>query len=152
MNFVAFKKYIVLFTVAAGLTFSSCQKDDEEPTPEPTKKDLLTNKWKVSDVQTSTGTSLLSFPQIQCLTDNIFTLLANNTFTIEEGANVCDTPFEGSGTWSLTENETKLKLEFQTGDPVTADINDVNTTTLKMSYFFADAPIPGTYIVILQKQ
>ena len=111
MNFMAFKKYILLLSAVAGLTFSSCQKDDEEPTPEPTKKELLSNKWKVSDIQTSTGQSIIDLvPQTQCLKDNTITLVADNTFTLEEGANVCDTPFEGSGTWSLIENETKLKL------------------------------------------
>lgn len=154
MNFPAFKKLALAVIASSALIVVSCQKDKvEDPEPEPTKKELLSNTWKVTDLQTSDGTSIINLaPQTQCLKDNTVTLKADDTFILDEGADVCDTPLEGTGTWSLVENETKIKLEVDGGDPMTATINDVNTTTLKISYYFEDAPIPGTYVVVLQKQ
>lgn len=151
MNLTAFKTTALLFIITSAIVISSCKKEKDEP--QATRKELLTNKWKVTDLQTSTGSSIIDLvPQTQCLKDNTITLVADNTFVLAEGADVCDTPLEGTGTWSLIEGETKLKFEFLDDDTLEAAINDINTTTLKISYYFEDAPIPDTYIIVLQKQ
>ena len=46
-----FGKYALFLLLFSALAFASCKKDkDEEPAP-PTKKELLSNKWKVADVK-----------------------------------------------------------------------------------------------------
>lgn len=154
MNFPAFKKFALVLIASSALIVGSCQKDDvEEPEPEPTKKELLSNKWKIIDVQTADGTSIINLvPQTQCLKDNFVTLVTDNTFTLDEGADVCDTPLEGTGTWSLIDNETKIRFVITGGDTMTVTIKELTTSNLKLSYYFADAPIPGDYTLVLQKQ
>lgn len=149
-----FSRYFLLFISIVTIAVIACQKDKSEDPPAPkTKKELLANKWKVSDIQSSTGVSLidLDFPQIKCLKDNIFTIVADATFTIDESTVVCDPSTAGSGTWELLESDTKLKFTPTTGDPLTLNLIDVTETTLKVSYYLEE-PLPGTYTVILQKQ
>lgn len=132
----------------------SCKKDKDDPEEEPTRKELITNKWKITDVRTGGTSILLLVPTLSCITDNIVTFKSNETFTMEEGANVCSPAFEGSGTWSLVENDTKVKLLFSEPEDseVLAPITELTTTTLKISYYFEDVPIPGNYEIVLQKQ
>ncbi|HTN07989.1 lipocalin family protein [Agriterribacter sp.] len=151
-----FGKYALLLLLFSTFAFSSCQKDKGDEAKEPTKKELLSNKWKVSDVKNSGGTSVIDFPvpQIVCLKDNIFTLKADNTYTIDEGAVTCDPSSASSGTWSLTSNDTKIQFTPSTGDPLTFDLIDVNATTLKIAYAITDSDFPGadgTYTIILVK-
>ena len=95
------KLTIILFLgIATCLT--SCQKEPKED-PEPTKKELLVNKWTVLDVLAPNNISVigLDIAQIKCLKDNIFTIAANGTYTIDEGTVVCDPSSAGSGSWPL---------------------------------------------------
>ena len=92
------------------------------------------------------------FEQITCLKDNIFTIAANDTYTIDEVAVVCDPSSAWSGSWELIENDSKLKFTPDGGgDPLIFTLIDVNSTTLKVSYALTD-PLPGVYTVVLQKQ
>jgi len=147
------KLTIILFPgIATCLT--SCQKEPKED-PEPTKKELLVNKWTVLDVLAPNNISVigLDIAQIKCLKDNIFTIAANGTYTIDEGTVVCDPSSAGSGSWTLTENDSKLTFTPNGGgDPLVFTLIDVNSTTLKVSYEMTDIPLPGTYTVVLQKQ
>ncbi len=149
-------KYALLLLLFSALVFASCKKDkDEEPAP-PTKKELLSNKWKVADVKNASGTSVigLPLPQIMCLKDNIFTLKTDDTYTIDEGAVVCEPSTAQSGTWRLTSNDAKIQFTPATGDPLTFDLIDVNTTTLQIAYAITGTGIPGadgTYTIILEK-
>lgn len=151
-----FGKYALFLLLFSALAFASCKKDkDEEPAP-PTKKELLSNKWKVADVKNASGTSVigLPLPQIMCLKDNIFTLKTDDTYTIDEGAVVCEPSTAQSGTWQLTGNDTKIQFTPSTGDPLTFDLIDVNTTTLQIAYAITGTGIPGadgTYTIILEK-
>lgn len=149
-------KYALFLLLFSALVFASCKKDkDEEPAP-PTKKELLSNKWKVADVKNASGTSVigLPLPQIMCLKDNIFTLKTDDTYTIDEGAVVCEPSTAQSGTWQFTSNDTKIQFTPSTGDPLTFDLIDVNTTTLQIAYAITGTGIPGadgTYTIILEK-
>lgn len=147
-------KLTMLLFLGIALCLTACQKEQKE-NPEPTKKELLVNKWKVSDVLEPGGTSVINLPvaQITCLKDNIFTLAANNTYTIDEGTVVCDPSSAGSGTWALIENDSKLKFTPDSGaDPLVLTLKDVNSTTLKVSYEMTNIPLPGIYTIVLQKQ
>lgn len=147
-------KYILPFLLFSAFVFVSCKKDKNEDEKEPTKKELLSNKWKVSDVQDAAGNSYINFPidKIKCLKDNTFTLRADNSYTIDEGEVVCDPSTAQSGTWSLTNNDTKIEFTQSGSDPLIVTLVDVNATTLKISYELTDIPLPGIYTVILQKQ
>ncbi|MBX3254215.1 MAG: lipocalin family protein [Chitinophagaceae bacterium] len=153
MNLTTFKTIALLFIITSGIVMASCKKDKKDPEPEPTKKELLSHTWKITDVQTSDGTSIINLvPQAKCLKDKTVTLVADNTFVISDDTEDCSTPLEGSGSWSLTENDSKIKFEIEDNDPLTVTIKELSATTLKLSYYFADAPVPGDYIIVFQKQ
>lgn len=148
------KGYLLLVLVFSVAAVTSCKKDKEKE--EPTKKELISNTWKVSDVKNSDGVSIigLPLPQIVCLKDNIFTLRTDDTYSIDEGSKVCDPSTAGSGTWSLTTNETKIQFTPTTGDPLIFDFIEVNTTNLKLAYTISGSGIPdadGKYTIILVK-
>lgn len=146
---ILLKHQILVICFFAILISGSCKKDDKKETPEPTKKELLSNKWNVTDLLLN-GTSVynLNIPQVKCAKDNVYTLAADNTYTIEEGAIVCDPSTAGSGTWALSENDTKLQFTPQTGDPLIFTINELTTTTLKFSY----TEDSDTYTIVSTKQ
>ena len=147
-------KLTMILFLGIALYLTACQKEQKED-PEPTKKELLVNKWTVLDVLAPNNISVigLDIAQIKCLKDNIFTIAANGTYTIDEGTVVCDPSSAGSGSWTLTENDSKLTFTPNGGgDPLVFTLIDVNSTTLKVSYEMTDIPLPGTYTVVLQKQ
>lgn len=141
---------VCLLTVTIG---SSCKKD-KDPEPEPTRKELLSHAWKVVDVRqgTETGISVfgLPFPEVQCLKDNILTLVSDNTFDFDEGAVSCDPAFEAAGTWSLVENDTKLKLVSPGEDDIIIDLVNVSAGKFSFKYEVTDGIGAGTYVVILE--
>lgn len=153
-NSFLFGRYVLIFLFFSAFMGVSCKKDKTEDEKELTKKELLANKWKVSDIQDASGTSYIGYPidQIQCLKDNTFTLRADNSYTIDEGAVVCDPSTAESGTWSLTNSDTKIEFTRTTDDPLVVTLITVNATTLKISYELTNIPLPGTYTVTLQKQ
>jgi hypothetical protein len=136
-----FSRYFLLFISIVTITAIACQKDkSEDPPPTKTKKELLANKWKVSDIQDSLGNSLINLPfdEIKCLKDNIYTIVSDDTFIIDESTVVCDPSTAGSGTWTLLESDTKLKFTPTTGNPLTFNLLDVTETTLKVSYYLIE--------------
>ena len=155
------KKYIASYFKFAGVLIislalfaSSCKKDKNEDTPQPTKKELLSNSWKIENIQSPDGISIigLNFPEIACFKDNIFTMKADDSYIIDEKDVVCDDSYASEGTWSLIENETKIKFTPSSGDdPLIIILISVDSTTLKASYEFADAPLPGLYTITLKK-
>ncbi|HRN56334.1 MAG TPA: DUF5004 domain-containing protein [Agriterribacter sp.] len=153
-NSISLGKYTLLLLLVSAFAFTSCKKDKDEDDKEPTKKELLSNKWKVSDIQDAAGISYFNVPieQIQCLKDNIFTLMVDNSYTIDEASVICDPSTAQSGTWKLTDNETKIEFNPSSGDPLVVNLVDVNTTVLKISYELTNIPLPGIYTVTLQKQ
>lgn len=151
----SYLRFTGICILAFSLFASSCKKDKkEDPPKELTKKELLSNSWKVTDILAPGNISIINqdFDQIKCFKDNIFTLKSDNSYTIEEGAVVCSNSYESAGTWSLTENDTLIKFTPTSGNGLSITLISVDQTTLKASYNFADAPIPGTYTVILQKK
>lgn len=148
-----FPPYFLVLSAIITFAVIACKKEKSEDPPVKTKKELLANKWKVSDIQDASGTSLINLPvdQIKCVKDDIFTIGADDTYSIDESTVVCDPSWAGSGTWALIETDTKIKFTPTTGDPLTLNLIDVTATTLKVSYYLAQ-PLPGTYTVILQKQ
>lgn len=151
---IRLSKLTSILILGISLIVSSCQKENKEE-PQPTKKEMLVNKWKVSDLLAPGGSSVIGMDidEVKCLKDNIFTLASNDTFTIDEGTVVCDPSSAGKGTWMLTDSDTKLKFTPDDGgDPLIFTIVELNTTTLKVSYEITDIPLPGIYTIVLTKQ
>ncbi|PVD53333.1 hypothetical protein DC498_05515 [Terrimonas sp.] len=146
-------KLISVFVIVLSLFAISCKKDKNEDTPEPTKKELLSNSWKITDIQTAEGISVISLPvpQIECFKDNIFTMKADDNFIIDESDVVCDDSYASTGTWALIENETKIQFTPASGDAFTITIISVDKTTLKVSYPLTAGSFSGTYTITLQK-
>lgn len=145
-------KFVAIVAVSISLFTTSCKKDKKEETPEPTKKELLSNSWKIVNIQTADGTSIISMPveQITCFKDNIFTMKADNGYIIDEGANVCSDSYASTGTWALTENDTKINFTPTTGNGLIITLISVDKTTLKASYEITTG-LPGIYTITLQK-
>lgn len=138
-----------------ALTISACKKDKKEDTPAPTKKELLSNSWKIVKIESPDGVDItnLNYDQIKCFKDNVFTMKSDSSYVIDEGAVVCANSYASTGTWSLIDNDSKIKFTPQSGgDALTITLIDVNATTLKVSYPFTDIILPGTYIVTLEKK
>lgn len=151
---IRFAKLAVMVVFGAAIFLTACQKEKNEE-PQLTKKEMLVNKWKVSDVIAPGGSSVinLDIDEIKCLKDNIFTISANDTYNIDEGAVVCDPSSAGNGAWSLIENDSKIKfVPDGGGDPLLFTLVDVNNTTLKVSYEITGIPLPGIYTIVLTKQ
>lgn len=149
----SFLKLISVVVVVFALFAVSCKKDKKEETPEPTKKELLSNSWKIVDIQTEGGQSVIGLPapQIQCFKDNIFIMKADDSFIIDEGQIVCDDSYASTGKWALIENETKIQFTPASGSAFTITIISVDKTTLKVSYPLTAGQFSGTYTITLQK-
>lgn len=117
---------------------SSCSKDknpDQDNTP--TKKELLTRKWIQVDLIASMGganQSVFDDEIDACAQDNIFEFKADGTFVITENTVKCGVnDVVETGTWQLTENDTKIIIDPATEDPETVTIDELTATTFKGS-------------------
>jgi hypothetical protein len=116
------KKQFVLLTTALAvfaLTFSSCKKDSDNPSPTnntpapaPTKTQLLTaNSWKATSM-VSMGFDF--FPHMSaCEKDNFLTIKADGTYIEDEGATKCDPtdPQTSNGLWKFVNNQSAIVLD-----------------------------------------
>ncbi len=112
-------KFLVLFLAVAGISLSSCKKED----PAPTKKELLSKTWKISefyeDGQQINDPSLASIR----LTYN-----TNGTYTsIGFGDN-------STGTWEFNSDETRIVMDKGTADEMTVSISTLTATSLKITW------------------
>src|SRR3712207_1792123 len=108
------KNSLLLLALAAGLTFTSCSKDDDKA-PQ-TKTEMLTGKnWKVTAQTTAVnnGTPSDTYAgERACTKDDFITFATDGKVTLDEGPSKCavNEPQTQTGTWAFTENESKLKL------------------------------------------
>lgn len=152
MQCTPLKKAAALICLVSLFAGTSCKKDKKEE-PQLTRKELLSNSWKVVDVKTAEGTSVigLPFPEVQCLKDNIVTLSSDNSFTLDEGDVVCEPPMEAVGTWNLIENETKLNLVAPGEAPLVIELVDVTVGKFSFKYVVSEGIAQETYTIELQK-
>ena len=108
------KNSLLLFTLALGLTFTSCSKDDD--TVPQTKTEMLTGKnWKVIAQTTSVNNGTPSdtyATEKACTKDDFETYASDGNVTFDEGPTKCavNEPQTQSGTWAFVEDESKLKI------------------------------------------
>jgi hypothetical protein len=134
-------KHFILVT-SISFVFLSCKKDDSSSNAQ-TKTDLITkSSWKYEDAgadadRNGTIDISLSSQIPSCLKDNILTLTANGSGTVDEGADVCaSVPQTTPVTWSFDNNETYLNLGGGgllgiTGQFKIVTLNDVNLALSK---------------------
>jgi hypothetical protein len=120
---------LILITV---VSFTSCDKDKDDP-PAKTKTELLaTGSWKFSSATVS-GFDVAGFIQA-CQKDNILTFQANGSGTVDEGVSKCNTndPQTNSFTWNFTSNESILHVSavFFTGGSNDYNVISITETQL----------------------
>ena len=146
---ISYKIITLLFGLAV---FAACTKSDTDngsdnntgssnnnPTPQPTKKELLTNAvWQVTGATLTTkqngkDTTADVYTQMDdCEKDNRITFMSDGTYTVDEHTNKCaGEPQSITFTWALLENDTKLALVDS--NPDTLNVDELTTTKLVIS-------------------
>jgi hypothetical protein len=151
------KNYLLLLTLIATFSFTSCKEDEIKP--EPTKAEMLVGKnWKMI-AQTSTTTTVNQDPAVRddyanydnCQKDNIMIFHPDNNFIYDEGGIKCSSSSSQiqDGTWTFANSEAKLLV---TGKNINleADIADLTSEKMilktKKSY---NVGIQGYYVDII---
>jgi len=145
------KRIASLLTYLAAILFilPACQKDNEDPQPQKTKTELITQaSWKFSTA-TLNGVDASSYLQA-CQKDNIYTFVAAGTGTIDEGASKCNSgdPQTGPFTWNFLTNETMIHIStvLFSGGSNDFTLVSLSTTQLVASQNFPYPPY-GTIVV-----
>lgn len=154
-------KYFLLPVLALSL-FTACDKndsDEEENKPDPKTTLITSGAWKYEasgiDVDrngTVDGPLPVTLPS--CAIDNSFTLAANGTGTVDEGATKCDPalPQTSAATWSFADNQTTLNLNgtglFGVGGKF--KLLELSATRLSISKDTTPPGLPVTVALIVQ--
>jgi len=120
---------------------SSCKKEEE------TAKEKIQDKdYYMTNLVSMVNDSIVeSYNDLEtCEKDNIFRLNSNSTGYFDEGISKCDPsdPQKINFTWSLTNNDTKLNINFFL-DAQKFDILENNGTTLRL--YFQEVDSAYTY-------
>jgi hypothetical protein len=126
-----------ILTVSLLLIVSSCSKNDE---PSATKAQMIARNWKQTDLLASqAGTPAVSIFDTffePCNKDDIWQFKADGTYIVVEGASKCDAADPdtvSTGTWQLTDNDTKIIID-DAGEPAqTLNIVELTNTSFKLS-------------------
>ena len=116
----------LLLILFSTFILSSCKDEEPEPTPEPTKTELLTaHPWLITDVKNN-GTSIYnSFAE--CIRDNSFTFYGDGNGITDEEAMKCNgaDPQYYVFRWLFSNNQTKLVWK----NPNSTDTFDIESIT-----------------------
>lgn len=126
-----------ILTVSLLLIVSSCSKNDE---PSATKAQMIARNWKQTDLLASqAGTPAVSIFDTffePCNKDDIWQFKSDGTYTVVEGASKCD-PADpdtvSTGTWQLTDNDTKIIIDDASEPAQTLNIVELTSTSFKLS-------------------
>lgn len=112
-------KFIVLFLAVAGISLSSCKKED----PAPTKKELLSKTWKINEFYEDG--QQINDPSLSSVR---LTFNANGTYnSIGFGDNA-------TGPWEFNADETRVIMDKGTVDEFTVSIATLTATSLKITF------------------
>ena len=112
-------KFLVLFLAVAGISLSSCKKED----PAPTKKELLSKTWKISEFYEDG--QQVNDPALSSVR---LTFNAAGTYTsVGFGSNA-------TGPWEFNADETRIIMDKGTPDEFTGSITTLSTTQFKMTW------------------
>jgi len=125
----------ILVIVLLAIT-SSCHKN----TVTLTRAQLMARDWLQTDLLASIGgaapVSVFTTVVDACQRDNIWQFKSDGTYTVVEGATKChstDPDIVTTGTWQLTENDTKVVIDDINNAPQTFTITEITTTSLKIN-------------------
>jgi hypothetical protein len=114
-------KQVSILAFGLAVLFTGCKKDQEDPAPPATKSqtktELLTARnWRITASTLAVGNNTQDiFGQVAaCNKDDFARFNADHTVRFDAGPERClssDPQFQ-SGTWELTDNETKLALRY----------------------------------------
>ena len=138
LNFIIFSAMLILS--------AACGEDEENPVDEPkepTKTDLLTGKdWTVVSLEVDPPVVVedKEYSDVwewvpECLKDNILNFSPDGTYVQDEGGAKCNdqTPQEKNGTWSFSEDETKVTTVLEDETRVFT-ILKIEDETLEVSF------------------
>jgi hypothetical protein len=112
-------KFLILFLAVAGISLTSCKKED----PAPTKTELLAKTWKISEFYEDG--QLISDPSLASVR---LTFNANGTYTsVGFGSN-------STGSWEFNADDTRILMDKGTVDEFTGSVVTLSTTTFKMTW------------------
>jgi Lipocalin-like domain len=129
------KKFTILLLIIA---LAGCSKDDGG-TKVQTKKEMFAKTWKQVDllaaigagVQTSVFTTFLT----ACQQDNLWNFKPDGTYTVTEGPTRCNASVDvvTTGTWTMTDNDTKVTFVDATNGTQTYTIVELTATALRLN-------------------
>ena len=127
----------IVFILAVGI---SCNKDESTVPLPVSRAQLLARSWIQTDLLASlpggSPTSVFTTVLEACERDNIWNFKSDGTYTVTEGAtkcNVADPDTATSGTWQLTENDTKIIIDDVNDVPQTFTITELTSSSLKIT-------------------
>jgi hypothetical protein len=122
------KKMLILSFLL--IMFSCTHKSD----PQPSQATLLVGTWKLTAL---TGNNQDAYSTLQdCEKDNLTIFGKDGTYTENEGATKCnqtDPQVIQTGTWSLIENASKLKISYPDGTSDIFMLTAITSTSLKLT-------------------
>jgi hypothetical protein len=136
MKMKPFSTKLALITLSAILILSiGCSKDDTQPTA----SELFSKSWIQTDLLTTVNgitESVFDDEYELCEQDNVYNFKSDGTFTVTENTTKCD-PLDPdqvtSGTWTLLEDGKKITIDPIDEDPQTLDIDELSSTSMKVS-------------------
>ena len=144
-----------IFIVAFLWAGMSCNKDDQNVQLPVTRAQLLARSWIQTDLLATppggTQTSVFNTVLTACQRDNIWNFKSDGTYTVTEGATKCNTTdpdIATSGTWQLTESDTKIIIDDVSTAPQTFTITELTSSSLKITgtQVVQGISVPGTAV------
>jgi hypothetical protein len=143
------KKISLLVLISLPFCFLACQK--EKSAKAPTKIEILSSQvWKF-DKATVAGQDISNQIPV-CYQDNLFTLKADKTGSIDESTNVCTPSSAGTFTWRFSTGEDSLiiSIPLVAGFSGSFKIDSISMTVLKLSQTVNVPPINLPAPAVLQ--
>jgi len=143
------KKNSLLVLISLLFCFLACQK--EKSAKAPTKVEILSSQvWKF-DKATVAGQDISNQIPV-CYQDNLFTLKADKTGSIDESTNVCTPSSAGTFTWRFSTGEDSLiiSIPLVAGFSGSFKIDSISMTVLKLSQTVNVPPINLPAPAVLQ--
>jgi hypothetical protein len=141
------KRILICLLVVSAF---ACGKDEDA---KPSTAQLFVRSWKQTDLLASTsGSAPVSvFTQVltSCQQDNIWQFNSNGTYTVTEGATKCGTAdVVTTGTWTLSENDTKVTFVDATNGTQAFTIASISSTSIRLSGTVTYQNTPVSAVVV----
>ena len=149
----------LIVALIVAFTFSSCDKEDENPVQ--SKTDLLTGStWQLTGFTVNppynfNGTPISDlYAQFNCFSDNLIKFEKNGTMKQEAGTLKCfnGEPETIQGSWIFNTSETVITTTATGFDPSSYTVVELSGTTFKCSEQETEDGIVYTYTYVYSKK